>query len=136
MKVLKVVSEIPIQGENASTDRPSAPHQASWTEHETLGRKSADPRRRSIKAVQRSRSAGHPPLTPNRKSGFSGNSRSCPPARLKSSPIKDVKKSQVEASLYIQALSHYHSHSHFPAPPFEGPGRYGRVKPRPHKSSR
>ena len=92
IKVLKVVSEIPIQGENASTDRPSAPHQASWTEHETPGRKSADPPRRSIKAVQRSRSAGHP-LTPNRKSGFSGNSRSCPPARLKSSPIKDVIKS-------------------------------------------
>ena len=45
------------------------------------------------KAVQRSRSAGHPPLTPNRKSGLSGNSRSCPPARLKSSPIKDVIKS-------------------------------------------
>ena len=93
IKAPKVASGIPIQGEQASTDRSNAPRQASYTEQETPGRKSTDPSRRSIKAVQRSRSAGHPPLTPNRKSGLSGNSRSCPPARLKSSPIKEVIKS-------------------------------------------
>ena len=48
---------------------------------------------RPIKGIlRRSRSAGQSPLTPGRRSGTSGNSKSCPPARLKSSPIKDVMK--------------------------------------------
>ena len=48
---------------------------------------------RPIKRVlRRSRSAGQSPLTPGRRTGTSGNSKSCPPARLKSSPIKEVMK--------------------------------------------
>ena len=69
------------------------PRPASHSERAMPGGKPAVQSRGSIKAVQRSRSAGHPPLTPNRKTSLTGNSRSCPPARLKSSPISEVIKS-------------------------------------------
>ena len=49
--------------------------------------------RESVRTIQRSRSAGHPPLTPNRKTSLTGSSRSCPPTRVKSSPIREVIKS-------------------------------------------
>ena len=42
--------------------------------------------------LQRSRSAGQSPFTPGRRAGTSGNSKSCPPARLKTSPVKEVMK--------------------------------------------
>ena len=35
------------------------------------------------KLLRRSKSAGQPPLTPGRRAGTTGNSKSCPPARLK-----------------------------------------------------
>ena len=44
------------------------------------------------RSLQRSKSAGQSPLPPGRRTGTSGNSKSCPPARLKASPIKDVMK--------------------------------------------
>ena len=44
------------------------------------------------KSIQRSKSAGQPPSTPGRRTGTSGNSKSCPPARLKASPLKEVIK--------------------------------------------
>ena len=47
---------------------------------------------RPKRVLRRSRSAGQSPLTPSRRTGISGNSKSCPPARLKSSPIRDVMK--------------------------------------------
>ena len=44
------------------------------------------------KSLRRSKSAGQPPLTPGRWTGTTGNSKSCPPARLKASPAKEVIK--------------------------------------------
>ena len=44
------------------------------------------------KPLRRSKSAGQPPLTPSRRTGTTGNSKSCPPARLKASPAKEVIK--------------------------------------------
>ena len=44
------------------------------------------------KPLRRSKSAGQPPLTPSRRIGTTGNSKSCPPTRLKASPAKEVIK--------------------------------------------
>ena len=44
------------------------------------------------KALRRSKNAGQSSLTPCRRTGVSGNSKSCPLARLKGSPTKDVMK--------------------------------------------
>ena len=44
------------------------------------------------KSLRRSKSAGQSPLTPGRRAGTIGNSKSCPPARLKASPIREVIK--------------------------------------------
>ena len=44
------------------------------------------------RALRRSKSAGQAPPTPSRRTGISGNSKSCPPARLKASPTKEVLK--------------------------------------------
>ena len=93
IKAPRVAPGFPIEGELTSTGNPHTPRPASYSEKVTPGGKPAAQLRGSIRAVQRSRSAGHPPLTPNRKLGLTGNSRSCPPVRLKSSPIKEVIKS-------------------------------------------
>ena len=92
-KTLSGATGSPIEGEPTLTGNPHAPRPASHSEKAMPGGKPAFQLRGSIKAVQRSRSAGHPPLTPNRKTSLTGNSRSCPPARLKSSPIREVIKS-------------------------------------------
>ena len=44
------------------------------------------------KPLRRSKSAGQSPLTPSRRTGTTGNSKSCPPTRLKASPAKEVIK--------------------------------------------
>ena len=44
------------------------------------------------RSLRRSKSAGQSPSTSGRKAGTIGNSKSCPPARLKASPIKEVVK--------------------------------------------
>ena len=48
----------------------------------------------SLRGVPRrsSKSAGQPPSTPSRRTGATVNSKSCPPARLKPSPTKEVIK--------------------------------------------
>ena len=92
-KTLRVATGSPIEVEPTSTCNPHAPRPVSHSEKVMPDGKPAVQLRGSIRAVQRSRSAGHPPLTPNRKASLAGNSRSCPPVRLKSSPIKEVIKS-------------------------------------------
>ena len=83
----KVLSRKTLPEGDALPDRPNSGQQAIRIDGETFGNQC-----RSTKGVWRPRSVGHSPLTPSRRSGFSGNSKSCPPARLKSSPIKDVIK--------------------------------------------
>ena len=70
-KTLRVATGSPIEGELTSTCNPYAPRPVSHSEKVMPDGKPAFQLRGSIKAVQRSRSAGHPPLTPNRKtSGY------------------------------------------------------------------
>ena len=83
----------PMEEEPALTGKPYTHVPASHTERTMPGSRPVIQSRESIRTIQRSRSAGHPPLTPNRKTSLTGNSRSCPPARLKSSPIREVIKS-------------------------------------------
>ena len=56
-----------------------------------------EPKEKSLRGLpRRSKSAGQPPLTPSRRTGATGNSKSCPPARLKPSPTKEVIKHGVK----------------------------------------
>ena len=83
----------PMEEEPALTGKPDTQVPANHTERIMPGNRPVVQLGESIRTIQRSRSAGHPPLTPNRKANFASNSRSCPPTRVKSSPIREVIKS-------------------------------------------
>ena len=83
----------PMEEEPALTGKPDTYVPANHTERSMPGNRPVIQLGESIRTIQRSRSAGHPPLTPNRKTYFASNSRSCPPTRVKSSPIREVRKS-------------------------------------------
>ena len=83
----------PMEEEPALTGKPDAQVPANHTERIMPGNRPVVQLGENIRTIQRSRSAGHPPLTPNRKTNFASNSRSCPPTRVKSSPIREVIKS-------------------------------------------
>ena len=84
----------PMEEEPAHTSKPDTYVPANHTERSMPGNRPVIQLGESIRTIQRSRSAGHPPLTPNRKTYFASNSRSCPPTRVKSSPIREVRKSE------------------------------------------
>ena len=67
--------------QSLSEGTPSLGNQGEGNEH-----------RPGQRSLRRSKSAGQSPLTPSRRAGTIGNSKSCPPARLKASPIKEVMK--------------------------------------------
>ena len=92
-KTLCDATPSPMEEEPALTGKPDAHVPANHTERSMPGNRPVIQLGESIRTIQRSRSAGHPPLTPNRKTSFAGNSRSCPPTRVKSSPIREVIKS-------------------------------------------
>ena len=83
----------PMEEEPALTGKPDTQVPANHTERIMPGNRPVVQLGENIRTIQRSRSAGHPPLTPNRKANFASNSRSCPPTRVKSSPIREVIKS-------------------------------------------
>ena len=83
----------PMEEEPALTGKPGTQVPANHTERIMPGNRPVVQLGENIRTIQRSRSAGHPPLTPNRKANFASNSRSCPPTRVKSSPIREVIKS-------------------------------------------
>ena len=83
----------PMEEEPALTDKPDTQVPANHTERIMPGNRPVVQLGENIRTIQRSRSAGHPPLTPNRKANSASNSRSCPPTRVKSSPIREVIKS-------------------------------------------
>ena len=83
----------PMEEEPALTGIPGTQVPASHTEEIMPGNRPVVQLGENIRTIQRSRSAGHPPLTPNRKANSVSNSRSCPPKRVKSSPIREVIKS-------------------------------------------
>ena len=83
----------PMEEEPALTGKPDTQVPANHTERIMPGNRPVGQLGENIRTIQRSRSAGHPPLTPNRKANFASNSRSCPPTRVKSSPIREVIKS-------------------------------------------
>ena len=58
----------------------------------SFGNQGESSERPGQKSLRRSKSAGQSPLTPGRRAGTIGNSKSCPPARLKASPIREVIK--------------------------------------------
>ena len=92
-KTLCDATPSPMEEEPALTGKPDIHVPANHTERSMPGNRPVIQLGESIRTIQRSRSAGHPPLTPNRKTSFAGNSRSCPPTRVKSSPIREVIKS-------------------------------------------
>ena len=67
--------------QSLSEGTPSVGNQGEGNEH-----------RPGQRSLRRSKGAGQSPLTPGRRAGTIGNSKSCPPARLKTSPIKEVMK--------------------------------------------
>ena len=83
----------PMEEEPALTGIPGTQVPANHTEEIMPGNRPVVQLGENIRTIQRSRSAGHPPLTPNRKANSASNSRSCPPKRVKSSPIREVIKS-------------------------------------------
>ena len=83
----------PMEEEPALTGKPGTQVPANHTERIMPGNRPVVQLGENIRTIQRSRSAGHPPLTPNRKANFASNSRSCPPTTVKSSPIREVIKS-------------------------------------------
>ena len=83
----------PMEEEPALTGKHDTQVPANHTERIMPGNRPVVQLGENIRTIQRSRSAGHPPLTPNRKANFASNSRSCPPTRVKSSPIREVIKS-------------------------------------------
>ena len=83
----------PMEEEPALTGKPGTQVPANHTERIMPGNRPVVQLGENIRTIQRSRSAGHPHLTPNRKANFASNSRSCPPTRVKSSPIREVIKS-------------------------------------------
>ena len=82
----------PMEEEPALTGIPGTQVPTNHTKKIMPGNRPVVQLGENIRAIQRSRSAGHPPLTPNRKANSVSNSRSCPPKRVKSSPIREVIK--------------------------------------------
>ena len=82
----------PMEEEPALTGIPGTQVPTNHTKKITPGNRPVVQLGENIRTIQRSRSAGHPPLTPNRKANSVSNSRSCPPKRVKSSPIREVIK--------------------------------------------
>ena len=91
-KTLCDATPSPMEEEPALTGKPDTHVPANHTERIMPGNRPVIQLGESIRTIQRSRSAGYPPLTPNRKTNFASNSRSCPPTRVKSSPIREVIK--------------------------------------------
>ena len=82
----------PMEEEPALTGIPGTQVPTNHTKKIMPGNRPVVQLGENIRTIQRSRSAGHPPLTPNRKANSVSNSRSCPPKRVKSSPIREVIK--------------------------------------------
>ena len=82
----------PMEEEPALTGIPGTQVPTNHTKEIMPGNRPVVQLGENIRTIQRSRSAGHPPLTPNRKANSVSNSRSCPPKRVKSSPIREVIK--------------------------------------------
>ena len=82
----------PMEEEPALTGIPGTQVPTNHTKKIIPGNRPVVQLGENIRTIQRSRSAGHPPLTPNRKANSVSNSRSCPPKRVKSSPIREVIK--------------------------------------------
>ena len=76
-----------VPGNEMTAQRTSSQIEFNW------GNLHEDPKEKPVRGVpRRSKSAGQSPLAPSRRTGATGNSKSCPPARLKSSPAKEVLK--------------------------------------------
>ena len=82
----------PMEEEPALTGIPGTQVPTNHTKKIMPGNRPVVQLGENIRTIQRSRSAGHPPLTPNRKANSVSNSRSCPPKSVKSSPIREVIK--------------------------------------------
>ena len=69
----------PMEEEPALTGIPGTQVPTNHTKKIMPGNRPVVQLGENIRTIQRSRSAGHPPLTPNRKANSVSNSRSCPP---------------------------------------------------------